>query len=83
MEAGYFVGPDILFTISAVSGAMAGLAPHRSVGEDDPLDALVDGVCLDLAQVAGREVRGDPLDLDEGHQIGEGLADADPKGGDL
>ena len=51
---------------------MVGL-PHRSVGEDDVLDALVDGVCLDLAQVAGREVRGDPLDLDEGHQIGEGF----------
>jgi hypothetical protein len=35
--------------------------PHRPVGQDDPLDPFVDGVHLDLAQVAGRELGGDPV----------------------
>jgi hypothetical protein len=38
--------------------------PDRPVGQDDPLDALVDGVHLDLAQVPGRELGGDPVDLE-------------------
>ena len=54
--------------------------PHRPVGQDDPLDALVDGIHLHLAQVAGRELGRDPLDLDEGDQL---AIDAQPVVGEL
>ena len=39
--------------------------PDLAVGEDRPLDALVDGVHLDLPQVLGTELGGAVLDLDE------------------
>jgi hypothetical protein len=54
--------------------------PDLAVGQDDPLNALVDGVHLDLAQVPGAELGRAALDFDESDEL---LGDADPVVGEL
>lgn len=36
--------------------------PHGPIGQDDPLDAFVDGVHLDLTEMPRRQFGGDSLD---------------------
>jgi hypothetical protein len=54
--------------------------PDLAVGQDDPLDTLVDGVHLDLAQMPGAELGGTALDLNESDEL---LGDAHAVVGEL